>query len=295
LRETHVGLCELMSVNRVRELLAQGISSQQQRPDRSKEQEALERKRMMPYHMYINMEMIECVYYVSAMFQETPYLAASDTEVRRRMISKHFHRALKQSENNNLNGPPESLRDHIVAATKAMRYRDWRKTSINLINEKMNVKVWDLFFRADKVKAMLKHKIKEECLRCYLLTYSSIYDSISLTRLVDMFHLPSKLVRSIVCKLICGDEYHIQEDRGKRLILMGSLNEPTQCLIMHRGEPSRVTTVVSQLTEKLCSLSECTERLAECKAMIPSANGQTMTNIGGQHTNKRVNFARNLN
>lgn len=41
------------------------------------------------------------------------------------------------------------------------------------------IKVWDLFYEADKVRAMLARKIQEETLRTYLFTYSKVYDSIS--------------------------------------------------------------------------------------------------------------------
>ena len=38
-------------------------------------------------------------------------------------------------------GPPESMREHVVAASKAMRNGDWRKAANYIINEKMNAKV----------------------------------------------------------------------------------------------------------------------------------------------------------
>ncbi len=41
------------------------------------------------------------------------------------------------------------------------------------------LQVWDLFYEADKVRAMLTRKIQEEALRTYLFTYSKVYDSIS--------------------------------------------------------------------------------------------------------------------
>ena len=38
-------------------------------------------------------------------------------------------------------GPPESMREHIVAASKAMRNGDWKKCKELIINDKMNAKV----------------------------------------------------------------------------------------------------------------------------------------------------------
>lgn len=54
-----------------------------------------------------------------------------------------------------LSGPPESMREHVVAASKAMKMGDWKTCHSFIINEKMNGKVWDLFPEADKVRTML--------------------------------------------------------------------------------------------------------------------------------------------
>ena len=63
-------------------------------------------------------------------------------DARRRMISKNFHHVLRMSERQTLTGPPESMREHIVAASKAMKTGDWKACKNFIINEKMNAKVW---------------------------------------------------------------------------------------------------------------------------------------------------------
>lgn len=95
----------------------------------------------MPFHMHINLEMLECVYLVSAMLIEIPYMAAHEFNTRRRMISKSYYQQLRSSERQALIGPPESMREHVVAASKAMRNGDWKKCRDLVINDKMNAKV----------------------------------------------------------------------------------------------------------------------------------------------------------
>lgn len=57
------------------------------------------------------------------------------------MISKTFYQQLRSSERQSLLGPPESMREHVVAASKAMRNGNWKACNKFIINEKMNAKV----------------------------------------------------------------------------------------------------------------------------------------------------------
>ncbi|XP_070204954.1 eukaryotic translation initiation factor 3 subunit C-like isoform X3 [Littorina saxatilis] len=216
-RDAHNALVDIQSSNRAKELLAQGLVPQRQH-ERTPEQEKIEKRRLLPYHMHINLELLECVYLVSAMLLEIPYMAAHELDVRRRMISKNFHHVMKMSERQTLTGPPESMREHVVAASKAMKAGDWRACKNFIINEKMNAKVWDLFFQRDKVRDLITSKIQEEGLRTYLFCYSSVYDFLSLPYLAEMFELELPVVHSIISKMIINEE------------LMASMDEPTHIL-----------------------------------------------------------------
>merc|ERR1712025_296237 len=250
IRDAHNALLDIQLGGRSKELLAQGLLPQRHH-ERSSEQEKIEKQRQMPFHMHINLELLECVYLVSAMLIEIPYMAAHEFDARRRMISKSYYQQLRSSERQALVGPPESMREHVVAASKAMRNGDWRKARDFIINEKMNGKVWDLFYDADSVRAMLSRKIQEESLRTYLFTYSNVYDSISIPVLAELFELEVNNVHALVSKMIINEE------------LMASMDQPSQCIVMHRTEPSRVQAIALQLSDKVSQLVENNERLLE--------------------------------
>ncbi|XP_052799625.1 eukaryotic translation initiation factor 3 subunit C-like isoform X2 [Mya arenaria] len=278
-KDAHNALVDIQSGGRAKELLAQGLLLQRQH-ERTPEQEKIEKRRLLPYHMHINLELLECVYLVSAMLMEIPYMAAHEMDARRRMISKNFHHVLRMSERQTLTGPPESMREHIVAASRAMKTGDWKACKNFIINEKMNTKVWELFQDdRNKVCDMIVSKIQEESLRTYLFTYSSVYDTLSLVTLADMFELDVYKVHSIISKMVINEE------------LMASLDEPTQTVIMHRTEPTRLQALALQLSEKVGNLVENNERILEIKQgnffFNKSGNQQNQQQGGGYQGNQQ--------
>ena len=66
--------------------------------------------------------------------------------------------------------------------------------------------MWDLFPQKDGVRDMIVSKIQEESLRTYLFTYSSVYDTLSLVTLAEMFELDVYKVHSIISKMIINEE-----------------------------------------------------------------------------------------
>ncbi|XP_055708199.1 eukaryotic translation initiation factor 3 subunit C isoform X2 [Phlebotomus papatasi] len=252
IKDAHQCLVDLMMTGKPRELLAQGLLPQRQH-ERSLEQEKVEKQRQMPFHMHVNLELLECVYLVSAMLLEIPYMAAHEFDARRRMISKTFYQQLRSSERQSLVGPPESMREHVVAAAKAMRCGNWNACATFIVNKKMNTKVWDLFYEADRVREMLIKFIKEESLRTYLFTYSNVYSSISIPSLAAMFDLSKPKVHSLISKMIINEE------------LMASLDDPSETVVMHRSEPSRLQALSMQLADKVTNLVDANERIFEMK------------------------------
>lgn len=250
MEDAHQALTDIQSGNRARELLAQGFSIPR---ERTQDQERTERRRMQPYHTHINTELLECVYLVSAMFLEIPYMAEKEFDHRRRMISKQFHYQLRNSEKQAFVGPPDNMREHVLAAAKALKVGDWKKCIQYLINPKMNQKVWNLFAETEKVKNMLIANAKKESLRVYLFSYSQFYDNISQEWIKENFEMDGDLVHSEVSKMIISEE------------LKASWDEPTNSLVLHQTEPTRLQNLALQLSQRLNNLTEHNERLCESK------------------------------
>uniref|UniRef100_H2QAU7 PCI domain-containing protein n=1 Tax=Pan troglodytes TaxID=9598 RepID=H2QAU7_PANTR len=209
-KDAHNALLDIQSSGRAKELLGQGLLLRSLQ-ERNQEQEKVERRRQVPFHLHINLELLECVYLVSAMLLEIPYMAAHESDARRRMISKQFHHQLRVGERQPLLGPPESMREHVVAASKAMKMGDWKTCH----------------------KAMMGRGRRD-----WLVPFPEALLSVSMTP-SDMFELDLPTVHSIISKMIINEE------------LMASLDQPTQTVVMHRTEPTAQQNLALQLAEKL--------------------------------------------
>ncbi|MEW5305255.1 MAG: hypothetical protein WDW36_007810 [Sanguina aurantia] len=241
--EAHTLLSELYSSGHIKELLAQGMSMNRYQ-EKTPEQELMEKRRQMPFHMHITLDLIESVYLVCAMLLEVPQMAASPLNPKKRMISKQFHRILDTYNRQMLTGPPENVRDAVMAATKALMSGDWAKAQGHVFG----LSAWNLVPRKEQVLAMLKAKLQEEALRTYLFTYSAQYNSLSLDQLCVMFDLSEKKVYSVVSKMMYQSE------------LNGSWDQPTRTIVMHSLEASKLQQLALQMADKAAIIVDLNER-----------------------------------
>ncbi|KAI2636237.1 eukaryotic translation initiation factor 3 subunit 8 N-terminus-domain-containing protein [Hypomontagnella submonticulosa] len=242
-------LQEICGSGRQKELLAQGVMIQRFNQV-SPEQERLEKQRQLPFHMHINLELLECVYLTCSMLLEIPLLAqtGSSPDIKKRVISKTYRRMLEYHERQIFTGPPENTRDHVMQASRALAAGEWKKAT-NFIH---SIKIWDLMPNTEEIKTMLSKQIQEEGLRTYLFTYAPFYDTLAIATLSSMFDLEDRKVAAIVSKMISHEE------------LAAALDQVTNTVIFRKGvELSRLQSLALTLSDKAAQLIETNERTLE--------------------------------
>ena len=244
-------LQEVCGSGRQKEFLAQGVMMQRH-AQVSPEQERLEKQRQLPFHMHINLELLECVYLTCSMLLEIPLLAqtGSSPDIKKRIISKTYRRMLEYHERQIFTGPPENTRDHVMQASKALAAGEWKK-AIAFIHA---IKIWDLMPNTEEIKTMLAKQVQEEGLRTYLFTYAPFYDTLSVGTLSEMFELSAEKVAAVVMKMMSHEE------------LSASLDNTASTVIFHKGvELSRLQGLSLALSDKASALIETNERTLEQK------------------------------
>ncbi|KAH7913883.1 eukaryotic translation initiation factor 3 subunit 8 N-terminus-domain-containing protein [Hygrophoropsis aurantiaca] len=250
IKEAQSTLQDIFTTQRVKELLAQGVHQQRYQSQLTPEQEKAERARQLPFHMHINTELLEAAFLVSSMLVEIPLLASIDSEeMKRKAISKPFRRLLDFADRQVFTGPPESTRDHIMQASKALQDGEWEKCR-DLIQ---SIKIWSLMPEAAAVKDMLAKRIQEQGLRTYLFTYAPYYSTLSLSLLSRTFSLPLRSVNSMISKMIWSEE------------LSASLDSPTGVVVFHRMDHSRQQQLALVIADKVNTLVEQNEKALDIK------------------------------
>lgn len=256
--EAHSCLCALMQHNKARELLAQGVSFSKNM-DKTPEQERAEKLRQLPYHMHINLDVLDSAHHITAMLLEIPNMAMQsiDPTNKTRTISRVLRRALETHDKQLFIGPPENAKEAVLAAAKALQRGEWQNACAAL----EDLKLWDHIDpgsteAGQKVKEMVKDRIKTEALRTYLFAYLYIYDAFHLDQLVSMFELPPKTVHSIISKMMYREE------------IVAFWDESSKYVLVQHSEPSHLQRLALTLAERAAQAVENNERLVEQKTGV---------------------------
>jgi translation initiation factor 3 subunit C len=236
------------SRDKAKELLAQGITNfSRNQVEKNSQQEKHERKRQMPYHMHINLDVVEGVLLIAGMLIEVPSMALArirpDRDNKRKaLITKYFRKSFDfYNERQLFTGPPENSKETIIVAAKALERGDWKTCQQNITK----LDLWKFIHQENKsVTNLITRQIQEQALRTYLITYGQYYQTIHITTLAEMFSLSQRDVHSLVSTLMMRGELH------------ASLDQPSGAIVVHAQDSTPLQHVALVYAEKANLLME---------------------------------------
>lgn len=267
-------MSDLYSTSQTKRLLAQGYSLQRHDDRVTEQDKANERMRQMPFHMHINVDLLDGVYLVCAMLLEVPNLAMFDDK--RHTISKQFRRYLDAFQRQIFSGPPENTRDYVLAATQALSAGEWKLC----VQHVFALKMWSVMPHREHVSTRITELIKNEALHTFLLTFASAttarvqaFGSLSAARLAEMFELSEQSVHRIVSKMILSEE------------LAAAWHQPSGCLLMTPSDPNAAYhRSALRFADKVTMLVDQNERLLDQRSEHKKDQRTTQRGFGRSGT-----------
>jgi len=265
--EAHHYLSEICVYNKSKELLAQGVAFQRF-TERNLEQERIERRRQLPYHMHLCLDHLEGAHLVCALLLEIPNMMQQQVNGSRgRLISKALRKYLETMDRNIFSTPAESTREHILHAALGVQAGDWSVAMRHL--KKVS-------FLSELIQpSLLEKKVKEESLRCYCLRYATAYASLDLSQLCEMFGLEREACHSLCSRMILDGEVQFAWDETSSLLL-----------VKHREAQRKFQRLAQSLAEKCTSQLENHERTIDFR----SGNHYSKGNDGQKQQGGALNF-----
>lgn len=254
-------LNEIVSSHRLKELLAQAISANK---DKSTSQEREERKRAIPYHMHINTEVVETVYFICAMLIDIPKMAISPQDPDKFTLSKYFKKLMDFHERQASSGLTEGFREYIIAAAQKLRRGYW-KEAYEVLSK---LDAWKHIPQADRVKDLLLENLKESSMVIYVLTYGEYYENFSKKVLSEKFEITVDKVVKTINPMVVKGEINAQWD-GEHLVLQG-------------GNTYRVEFLAEKIKEMVSSCMEANEKLSDCANYLSATGESTRISMGAR-------------
>ncbi|KII62834.1 Eukaryotic translation initiation factor 3 subunit C [Thelohanellus kitauei] len=228
-----------------RELLAQSLPKGSERIHKK---EGIDRQLILPFHVHVNLELLECAFMVSLLILETPISLTTCKDIKDNFNSRGLVSLVRNFEKTPLIGPPELLKESVYASYKALCSGDWKTSLTNILR----IRPLKLLVNYDSVVNILSFELKKSCLMAYLFTNCGIFVNMKISSLVTRFELEEKDVILTVNKMIVVYKFPARWDENFR------------CLIFyHQALPNSISTLSNSFSEKLSMLLEHKQRYDE--------------------------------
>lgn len=180
-------------------------------------------ERHIPFHMHINIQLLETVYYITSLLIEIPVMALTAyqnsqlnengelklQQSRKSGGSKTFRRVLEYAVRQYFRGPAEDARDSVILSALDLIQGHWQKIILRF----SQLNIWATMpgleksseEKVNKIMSILEKNIKEVSLKTWIYCEAGILKTYPINRLSQRFDLPSSDVLDIVSTIISKD------------------------------------------------------------------------------------------
>jgi len=108
--------------------------------EKTLEEEIEEKKRFVPPHLQVNLELIECVFLITSMMLEVVNISENKFNIHKKVISRNFRKLIELYDQKGIQFVAQSNRDYIVQASRELHLSKWEAafksiSSIKLLNK----------------------------------------------------------------------------------------------------------------------------------------------------------------
>ena len=160
-------LIDVCQSPKLKESLAQGTSNFARQQEKTLEEEIEEKKRYVPSHLHVNLEMLDCVYMTTSMFLEIPNLSQNKTTIGKKVINRNFRKLIEQYDMKGIQFVPQNSRDYIVFAARNLHQSKWQEAYKYICQVKIFSKLDE--FKSGNLKSALENKVKECSLKIFMI------------------------------------------------------------------------------------------------------------------------------
>jgi translation initiation factor 3 subunit C len=168
--------------------------------------------------MHINLQLLDCIYMISAMLLEIPNIAENQFLVNKKVISKNFKKLIETYDLKAFQLAPENYRDNIVYAAKQLNKSNWKQALEHIFAIKMINKMHE--FHNEQFRSTLILRVKEAALKAFLCRSARSYESFGVQSLCDLFALTKPQLLQIVNRLIIKGKLQAHMDLSSQFIVM---------------------------------------------------------------------------
>lgn len=279
LEEAQTILNEVVTSPHTRELLGQGrIYFSNSNSNSSGDSGSSEKGKYVPFHMHVNIELVDAVYYISSLLYEVPLMALQayqgstpgaiafangeaqlQAQNAKKNFSRSFKRILEYTERQYFQGPAEETRDTVFEAYGHLVKFNW-KTASKILCE---LRVWNMMpgvsvsnaqgkSGLELLNEMLVESCKIQALKTWTYVNSGTVKNYSVRKLAARFEIDE----SSVCNTI-GALIYREEIRG-----FLKFNEDGSKTVVFEKKEDGMGEIVRGLTDRVNSILERNEKLS---------------------------------